>query len=97
MHNNRSINRLRRHELRGHELRGQTLFSVFKNLASGAFGVRYPHSVINLIRRAEATIDQSANVASPIPSYILTNSYRKPKTVPDPNDAPPNDAPLRGG
>ena len=46
---------------------GQTLFSVFKNVASEAFGVRYPHSVNNFIRPAEAAI---ANVANPM--YVFT-------------------------
>ena len=48
------------------EFWGQTLFSVFKNLASSAFGLRYPHSVCNFIRIAEAAVNQSANVAKPI-------------------------------
>ena len=70
------------------EFRGQTLFSVFKNLARSSFGLRYRHSVSNLIRRAEAAIDQSAHVANLIQSNIFTNFYRKPKTGSDPNGAP---------
>ena len=46
------------------EFRGQTLFSVCENLLSGAFGLLYLRSVGNLIRRAEAAIDQSDTVES---------------------------------
>ena len=61
------------------EFWGQTLFSVFKNVASEAFGVRYPHSVSNLIRPAEAAIDQSANVAIPIkhPDALLSETENR--------------------
>jgi len=61
---------------------------------SDAFGLRHPDSVSNLIRRAEAAINQSANNANQI--NILINYYQEPKTGPAPNGYPtPNGYPGR--